>query len=81
MLLSASDLQAIWLTIRLASVVTMILLLVGTPIAWWLARTRSWFKGPMGGDGGATAGTAAIGAWFLPAVGHGPQRPAGLANN
>ena len=48
MLLSASDLQAIWLTIRLASVVTMILLLVGTPIAWWLARTRSWFKGPMG---------------------------------
>ena len=48
MLLSASDLQAIWLTIRLASVVTVILLLVGTPIAWWLARTRSWLKGPMG---------------------------------
>jgi molybdate transport system permease protein len=48
MLLSPSDLQAIWLTLRLSSVVTVILLLVGTPIAWWLARTCSWAKGPLG---------------------------------
>ncbi len=48
MFLTESDLQAIWLTIRLASVVTAILLLVGTPIAWWLARTRSRLKGPLG---------------------------------
>lgn len=48
MLLSASDLQAIWLTLRLSFVVTVILLLVGTPVAWWLARTRSWAKGPLG---------------------------------
>lgn len=47
-MLSDSDLQAIWLTVRLASVVTLILLLVGTPIAWWLARTRGWWKGPIG---------------------------------
>jgi molybdate transport system permease protein len=33
-MLSASDLQAIWLTVRLAAVVTLILLLIGTPIAW-----------------------------------------------
>lgn len=46
--LSDSDLQAIWLTIRLASIVTLILLLVGTPIAWWLARTKAWWKGPIG---------------------------------
>jgi len=46
--LSDSDIQAIWLTIRLASIVTVILLLVGTPIAWWLARTRSRWKGPIG---------------------------------
>jgi len=46
--LTDSDLQAIWLTIRLASIVTMILLLVGTPIAWWLARSRSRWKGPIG---------------------------------
>ena len=48
MLLAGSDLQAIWLTVKLASVVTAILLLVGTPIAWWLSRTRSWWKGPIG---------------------------------
>ena len=48
MLLSGSDLQAIWLTIKLASIVTVILLLVGTPIAWWLVRTGSWWKGPIG---------------------------------
>lgn len=46
--LSDSDLQAIWLTIRLAGIVTLILLLVGTPIAWWLARTKAWWKGPIG---------------------------------
>jgi len=45
---SAADISAIWLTIRLATVVTCILLLVGVPIAWWLARTRSWWKGPVG---------------------------------
>ena len=48
MYLSDGDLQAFWLTIRLAAVVTFILLLLGTPIAWWLARTRGWWKGPVG---------------------------------
>lgn len=48
MLLTESDLQAIWLTIKLASIVTAILFVVATPIAWWLARTRSWWKGPIG---------------------------------
>ena len=47
MLLSASDLQAIWLTVRLAATVTAILLLIGTPIAWWLARCEAWWKGPI----------------------------------
>lgn len=41
------DLQAIWLTLRLATVVMGILLVVATPIAWWLARTRSRLKGPV----------------------------------
>jgi molybdate transport system permease protein len=45
---SDSDLGAIWLTLRLATVVTILLLLIGTPIAWWLARTKSWVKGPIG---------------------------------
>ncbi len=46
--LDASDLGAIWLTLKLASLTTLILLIVGTPVAWWLARTRSWFRGPIG---------------------------------
>ena len=46
--LDASDLAAIWLTLKLASLTTLILLLVGTPIAWWLARSRSWLRGPVG---------------------------------
>ncbi len=46
--LDASDLGAIWLTAKLASLTTVILLLVGTPLAWWLARTRSWLRGPVG---------------------------------
>ncbi|WP_461521820.1 molybdate ABC transporter permease subunit [Porticoccus sp.] len=42
---SAADLQAIWLTLRLAAIVTLLLLLIGTPIAWWLCRTRCRWKG------------------------------------
>jgi molybdate transport system permease protein len=48
MFLSDSDLQAIWLTIRLAATVTLVLLILGTPIAWWLARTASKWKGIIG---------------------------------
>jgi molybdate transport system permease protein len=47
-MLSAFDSAPIWLTLRLATVTTLLLLLVGTPLAWWLARTRSWLKGPVG---------------------------------
>jgi len=47
MLLSEADLGAIGLTLKLATVVTLILLVLGTPLAWWLARTRSWLKGPV----------------------------------
>lgn len=47
-MLTDSDWQALWLTLRLAGIVTAILLVIGTPIAWWLARTRSWGKGPIG---------------------------------
>lgn len=42
------DTAAIWLTLKLASLTTLLLLLFGTPIAWWLARTRSRLKGPIG---------------------------------
>ena len=47
-MLNPADLAAIWLTCKLATTTTVLLLLIGTPIAWWLARTRSWWKGPVG---------------------------------
>ena len=46
--LSSADVSAIWLTLKLASLVTVILLIIGTPIALWLSRTRSWLRGPIG---------------------------------
>ncbi|PTD97740.1 molybdate ABC transporter permease subunit [Pseudothauera lacus] len=47
-MLTEVDLAAIRLTLKLATVTTVILLIVGTPIAWWLARTRSKWKGVVG---------------------------------
>jgi len=47
-MLTADDWGAVWLTIKLAAIVTVILLLVGTPIAWWLARTPSRLKSVVG---------------------------------
>ena len=48
MFIDSGDIQSIWLTVKLASVVTAILLILGTPVAWWLARTRSRLKGVFG---------------------------------
>jgi molybdate transport system permease protein len=42
--MDALDLAAIWLTLKLATIVTLLLLALGTPVAWWLARTRSRLK-------------------------------------
>ena len=42
------DLQAIWLTLKLATATTVALLLIAMPIAWWLARTHSRWRAPVG---------------------------------
>jgi molybdate transport system permease protein len=47
-ILTADDWSAIRLTLALAAMVTLLLLLIGTPIAWWLARSRSRWKGAIG---------------------------------
>ncbi|MCL6702573.1 molybdate ABC transporter permease subunit [Pseudomonas sp. T1.Ur] len=47
-MLTGADYSAIGLTLKLASLTTVILLLIGTPIALWLSRTRSWLRGPVG---------------------------------
>ena len=46
--LTSADFAAIWLTLQLASLTTVILLIVGTPIALCLAHTRSRLRGPIG---------------------------------
>lgn len=45
MMPSADSSQAILLTLQLAAVTTLILLVLATPLAWWLARTASRWRG------------------------------------
>ncbi|NMG16932.1 molybdate ABC transporter permease subunit [Aromatoleum bremense] len=47
-MITAADLAAIRLTLELAATTTAILLVVGTPVAWWLARTGSRWKAVVG---------------------------------
>jgi len=42
--LSELDWSALWVTLRLACMTVIVLLIVGTPIAWWLAHTRSRYR-------------------------------------
>ena len=48
LMLTDADLAAIWRTVKLAGVTTLLLLLLGTPLAWWLAWTSSRWKGVIG---------------------------------
>ena len=43
-MLPPQDIAAILLTLKLAAVTTVILLIIGTPLAWWLATTRTRSK-------------------------------------
>jgi molybdate transport system permease protein len=45
--LSSEDMQALWLTLRLACTVTVLLLVLGMPLAWWLAHTHSRWRRPV----------------------------------
>ena len=42
--MTALDLGPLWLTLRLAGITVCLLLLLATPLAWWLSRTRSRMK-------------------------------------
>lgn len=68
---------AIALTLKLAGLTTLLLLLLGTPLAWWLARTRSWLKGPVGALVALplVLPPTVIGFYLLVAMG--PQGPVG----
>jgi molybdate transport system permease protein len=39
--------EPVWLTLKLAGITTAVLLVVGTPIAWWLARSNHWVRQPI----------------------------------
>ena len=45
---SPDDLDAIWLTLKLAGLTTLLLLLLATPLAWWLAGTHSRWRAHIG---------------------------------
>jgi molybdate transport system permease protein len=47
MAFSGDDWAAIGLTLRLAATTTVLLLLLATPLAWWLARTHSRWRAPV----------------------------------
>ena len=47
-MLDPQALSAIALTLKLATATTVLLMLLGTPLAWWLSRTRSLWRAPVG---------------------------------
>jgi molybdate transport system permease protein len=78
MWLTDSDWQAILLTLKLACVVTFILLWLATPLAWWLARTRSGWRKPIGAIVALplVLPPSVLGFYLLLAMGpHGPIAP------
>lgn len=76
-MLDETGLQAISLTLRLAVTTAFILLLLGTPLAWWLARTRSWVKAPIGSLVALPMVLPPVVLGFYLLVFMGPQGPVG----
>ena len=44
-MLTPADITTLWLTFKVAGLATVLMLILGTPLAWWLARTTSRWKG------------------------------------
>ena len=45
--MEAISLEPVWLSLKLAAVTTAFLLVLATPLAWWLARTKSAWRAPI----------------------------------
>ncbi len=76
-MLSDADWVALQLTLRLALTVTVMLLIIGTPLAWWLSRTRSFWKKPVSALVALplVLPPTVIGFYLL--IGFGPEGPLG----
>ncbi|MFU0841521.1 MAG: Molybdenum transport system permease protein ModB [Burkholderia sp.] len=48
MILTAAELAPVWLSLRLAAVTTVILLVIGLPLAWWLSRRKTTLSSAIG---------------------------------
>ena len=77
MTLTPDDWSAIRLTLELASIVTLLLLIIGTPIAWWLARSRSRWRGAVGAVVSLPIVLPPTVLGFYLLVAMGPQGPVG----
>jgi hypothetical protein len=60
------DIEALWLTLKLAASTTAILLAIALPLAWWIASGRGVARVDSG-CGRASAGPSPHGAWVLSA--------------
>lgn len=77
-MLHADDWAAVFLTAKLSLLATLILFMLGTPLAWWLANTRSRFKNLIAAIVGVplVLPPSVIGFYLLMAMG--PKGPVGL---
>lgn len=78
-MLTSSDLSAIVLTLKLASLVTIILLFIGLPLAWWLARTKSRWQAPVAALVAMPLVLPPTVLGFYLLIGLGPNSPIGQA--
>lgn len=46
--MDAISLEPVWLSLKLAATTTCLLMVLATPLAWWLARTKSFWRAPVG---------------------------------
>src|SRR5450759_912162 len=72
---------AILITVKLAGLTTLILLVLGMPLAWWLARTRSAWRIPVGAVVALPMVLPPTVLGFYLLVGMGPQGPLGWITN
>jgi len=77
MTLTSDDWSAIRLTLELASIVTLLLLIIGTPLAWWLARSSSRWRGAVGAVVSLPIVLPPMVLGFYLLVAMGPQGPVG----